>query len=156
MAFFLIITVLLLCVNFYTIFSSFGYFEILSSLKVDVINVNITFYEYDAKITVMVFVDNPTSYDLTIEYLSVRPYLNSVPLIDPKRNPPFLGEEDLKGTLSNIPKFSNKTLSVSFKLPVESIKDLSEKSWYFVVTIIVNNAPLTGRIYMKHECEYAD
>lgn len=153
---FIAVTLLLGSVIIYTVHTSLRYYDLVALFNVEVKNVNVTVRETDVGITVNVLIGNPSEFDLILEYVSVRPYLDNLPLIDPKKNAPFLGGDSFKGDLGLLRKSSDKTVTIGFSVPAETFPDDSAGYWSITVTVIMRGAPIVDRVAIRKYCPFSE
>ena len=144
-----ILTLALVFVDIYGVFLSVHFYQVARSIDVKVININLSLQETNLNVEIKLVIKNPTRFDLTLEYLSVRPYVDGRPLTDPKASPPFLGRNYFQGDRSSLPKLSNRTVTIRFDVPANVLPANTENSWTVVITVILRGVPLVDRVLIR-------
>lgn len=149
----LVLTLVLVSADIYSITLSMHYYNVANSISFYVSEILLSIHGDYVDIKVNIFIENPTSIDVRLEYVGVRPYVNNKPLIDPKLNPPFLGKNYFQGERSILSKFSNKSVTISFAVPIEVFPEGHiDGPWITRITIILCDVPLVDRMSIEEWC----
>jgi len=152
----LLLTVVLVSADVYSTVLSVRYYTVARCIDIFVDQVILSVHETNMNIKVKVTIVNPTLFDLRLEYVGVRPYIDNKPLIDPKINPPFLGRNYFQGERSILLKLSNKTVTISFNVSVGVLPEAyMEKMWGVMVAIIIRDIPLVDQMQLQKYCNVA-